>query len=220
MAVVRKTDNADLRTRYPLYVQIGLVVALVVLIGAFKANFTPESDFEVVQVEQEIVQMEEILQTKQVEKPPPPPKPPVPVEVPDDEVLEDEDLDLDVSLELDEEIVNLPPPPPSEEEEEEEPEIFMIVEDMPELIGGLASIQKNIKYPEIAKKAGVEGRVFVQFVVNVDGTVSDPVVVRGIGAGCDEEALRAVAQAKFKPGRQRGQPVPVKMSLPITFKLK
>ncbi|MFK7847265.1 MAG: energy transducer TonB [Rhodothermales bacterium] len=216
---LRKTENADLRSKYPLFVQIGLIVALVVLIGAFRVNFAPESDFQIVQVEQEIVQMEEIQQTKQIEKPPPPPKPPVPVEVPDDEVLEDEDLDLDVSLELDEEIINLPPPP-AEEEEEEEPEIFMIVEDMPELIGGLGSIQKKIKYPEIAKKAGVEGRVFVQFIVNVDGTVTDPVVVRGIGAGCDEEAVRAVAGAKFKPGRQRGVAVPVKMSLPITFKLK
>ncbi len=216
---LRKTDSADLRSKYRLYVQIGMVASLVILIGAFRVNFTPESDFEVVQVNQEIVQMEEIQQTKQIEKPPPPPKPPVPVEVPDDEVLEDEDLDLDVSLELDEEIINLPPPP-AEEEEEEEPEIFMIVEDMPELIGGLGSIQKKIKYPEIAKKAGVEGRVFVQFVVNADGSVVDPVVVRGIGAGCDEEAVRAVSQAKFKPGRQRGKAVPVKMSLPITFKLK
>jgi protein TonB len=217
---LRKSDQADLRKRYPLYVQVGLIASLVILIGAFKVNFSPDSDFQVVQVEQEIVQMEEILQTKQVEKPPPPPKPPVPIEVPDDEVLEDEDLDLDVSLELDEEIVNLPPPPPSDDGEEEEPEIFMIVEDMPELIGGLASIQSKIKYPEIAKKAGVEGRVFVQFVVNTDGSVIDPVVVRGIGAGCDEEAVRAVSQAKFEPGRQRGKPVPVKMSLPITFKLK
>ena len=217
---LNKTDKADLRSRYPLYVQIGLVVALGIMIAAFNMDFNPDSGFEVVEVQQEIVQMEEIQQTKQVEKPPPPPKPPVPIEVPDDEVLEDEDLDLDVSLELDEEIVNLPPPPPSDDEEEEEPEIFMIVEDMPELIGGLGSIQSKIKYPEIAKKAGVEGRVFVQFVVNTDGSVVDPVVVRGIGAGCDEEAVRAVSQAKFKPGRQRGKPVPVKMSLPITFKLK
>lgn len=217
---VKKTDKADLRSRYPLFVQSGLVLSLLLLIAAFRVNFNPASGFEVVQVEQEIVQMEEIQQTKQVEKPPPPPKPPVPIEVPDDEVLENEDLDLDVSLELDEEIVNLPPPPPAADDEEEEPEIFMIVEDMPELVGGLASIQSKIKYPEIAKKAGVEGRVFVQFVVNTDGNVVDPVVVRGIGAGCDEEAVRAVSQAKFKPGRQRGKAVPVKMSLPITFKLK
>ena len=216
---LRKSDSANLRNKYPLYVQIGLVVALLVLIGAFRIDFAPDGEFEIVQAEQEIVQMEEIQQTKQIEKPPPPPKPPVPVEVPDDEILEDDELELDMTLDLDEEIVNLPPPPPSEEEEEE-PEIFMIVEQMPELIGGLSAIQSKIKYPEIAKKAGVEGRVFVQFVVNEQGAVVDPVVVRGIGAGCDEEAVRAVSQAKFKPGRQRGKAVQVKMSLPITFKLK
>jgi len=106
------------------------------------------------------------------------------------------------------------------EEEPEEPEIFVIVEQMPDLIGGLGGLQKKIHYPEIAKKAGVEGRVFLQFVVDEQGNVADPVVTRGIGAGCDEEAIRAILTAKFKPGKQRGKPVKVKMSLPITFKLK
>ncbi len=101
-----------------------------------------------------------------------------------------------------------------------ESEVFVVVEDMPELIGGLASIQERIKYPAIAKKAGIEGRVFVQFVVDKGGNVVDPVIVRGIGAGCDEEALRAVSQAKFKPGKQRGETVNVKMSIPVTFRLK
>jgi protein TonB len=157
-----------------------------------------------------------------VEKPPPPPRPPVPVEVPNDEILEDEDLDLDASLDLDEPLAALPPPPPPppSDEPEPEPEIFVIVEQMPELIGGLSELQKKITYPEIAKKAGVEGRVIVQFVVNEQGNVTDPVVVRGIGAGCDEEAIRAVQTAKFTPGKQRGKPVRVKMSLPITFRLK
>ena len=110
----------------------------------------------------------------------------------------------------------LPPVAPQNSGEE----VFMIVENMPELIGGLASIQSNIKYPDIAKKAGIEGRVFVQFVVDENGKVQDPLVVRGIGAGCDEEAVRAVQLAKFKPGTQRGKAVKVKMSIPITFKLK
>lgn len=217
---LRKSDKADLRSQYPLYVEIAAICALLLLIGAFKADLSGGDDFEIVQVEQEVVQMEEIQQTKQIETPPPPPRPPVPVEVPNDEILEDDDLDLDAALDLDEPIANLPPPPPAEEEPEPEPDIFVIVEQMPELIGGLASIQKKIKYPEIAKKAGVEGRVTVQFVVDEQGNVRDPVVLRGIGAGCDEEAVRAVLQAKFKPGMQRGQPVKVKMSLPITFKLK
>ena len=216
---LKKTEKANLRQRYPLYVQIGLIGSLGLLILAFNIDLRGRDTMEIVMPEQEVVQMEEIQQTEQIQKPPPPPRPPVPVEVPDDEILEDDELDLDASLDIDE-VMDLPPPPPPVEEEEPEPEIFVIVETMPELIGGLAAIQKEIKYPPIAKKAGVEGRVIVQFVVNEQGNVVDPVVVRGIGAGCDEEALRAVSLAKFKPGKQRGKPVKVKMSLPITFKLK
>lgn len=222
---IRKTEKADLRLQYPLYIELGLAVTIALLILAFRMDMRAESTFEVAMAEQEVVQMEEIVQTQQDQRPPPPPRPPVPVEVPNDEILEDADLDLDASLDLDAPLADLPPPPPpppsqAQEVEEAEPEIFVIVEQMPELIGGLPELQKRITYPEIAKKAGVEGRVIVQFVVTEQGTVSDPVVVRGIGAGCDEEAVRAVQQARFTPGKQRGKPVRVKMSLPITFKLK
>ena len=195
-----------------------MVLTLTVLIVAFRLDMSVDDSFEVQLAEQEVVQMEEIQQTQQIEKPPPPPRPPVPVEVPDDEVLDDVELDLDVSLDLDE-MIDLPPPPPPAEEEEE-PEIFVIVEQSPELIGGLVGLQKKIRYPEIAKKAGVEGRVYLQFVVDEQGNVHDPIVTRGIGAGCDEEAIRAIMEAKFKPGKQRGKAVKVKMSLPTTFKLK
>ena len=217
---LKKYPKADLKRSYQLWVQAGLMIALLVMIAAFRVNLSGNSDFNIVMPDQETVQMEEILQTQQIQKPPPPPKPPVPVEVPDDEILEDDDLDLDASLDLEEEISDIPPPPPPVEEEEVEPEIFVIVEQMPELIGGLGGLQKKITYPAIAKKANVEGRVIVQFVVDEQGNVINPVVVRELGAGCDEEALKAVSQAKFKPGKQRGQPVKVKMSLPITFKLK
>jgi protein TonB len=218
---LRKTEKADLRRRYPLFIEIGMILTLALLIVAFRLDLRTNDNFDVTMTEQEVVQMEEILQTQQVEKPPPPPRPPVPVEVPNDELLDDDDLDLDMSLDLDAPLADLPPPPPPKEDEPEpEPEIFVIVEQMPDLIGGLGELQSKIKYPEIAKKAGVEGRVIVQFVVNEQGNVEDPVVVRGIGAGCDEEAIRAVRDAKFKPGKQRGKNVKVKMSLPITFKLK
>ena len=217
---LRKTDKANLKQRYPLYVEIGMVLTLGVLIVAFRMDVSVDQGFENQITEQEVVQMEEIVQTQQIEKPPPPPRPPVPVEVPNDEVLDDEDLDLDVFLDLDAPMDLPPPPPPAAEEEAPEPEIFVIVEEMPELIGGLPGLQKKIRYPEIAKKAGVEGRVFLQFVVDEQGNVVDPVVTRGIGAGCDEEALRAIIGAKFKPGMQRGSAVKVKMSLPGTFKLK
>ena len=216
---LKKTDKADIKKRYPLYIEIGMVLTLTVLIVAFRLDMSVGDTFEVTLQEQEVVQMEDIQQTEQIEKPPPPPRPPVPVEVPNDEILEDDDLDLDMSLDIDD-IVFLPPPPPPAEKEEEEPEIFVIVEQSPELIGGLLGLQKKIRYPEIAKKAGVEGRVYIQFIVDEQGNVYDPIVTRGIGAGCDEEAIRAILTAKFKPGKQRGKAVKVKMSLPITFKLR
>ena len=214
-----KKPKADLRRQYPLYIELGLAVGLILLIVAFRASFNPDTDLNVAVQGPEIVEMEQIEQTKQIPKPPPPPRPPVPIEVPNDELLEDEELDIDAEIDFDEP-VDLPPPPPPKEEEEPEPEIFMVVEDMPELIGGIGALQQKIKYPEIAKKAGVEGTVFIQFVVDENGNVVDPVVVKGIGAGCDEEALRVVRTAKFKPGRQRGKPVKVKFSLPIRYKLK
>lgn len=96
---------------------------------------------------------------------------------------------------------------------------FVVVEKMPELIGGLRSVQQRADYPEKARKAGVEGRVIVQFIVNEKGYVENPRVIRGIGSGCDEEALRVVREARFRPGKQRGQPVRVQYSLPIVFKL-
>lgn len=215
---LRKTGKADLRSRYPLFAELGLIISLVLLIVAFKVRYNPESEFIIPEQEQVVVQMEEIEQTQQIEKPPPPPRPPVPIEVPNDEVLEDEALDIDAEIDFDEP-VDLPPPPPPAEEEPE-PEIFVVVENMPELIGGIEGLQKRVKYPEIAKKAGVEGTVFLQFVVDEKGNVVDPVVVKGIGAGCDEAALDAIRTAKFKAGKQRGKPVKVKFSLPVRFRLK
>lgn len=220
---VRKNAEADLRRRYPIYVEIGMVGALALLIVAFRVQWSPRSGFEIAPVEQEQIEIEEVRQTQQIEQPPPPPKPPVPVEVPDDERLEDAPLDLDASLDLEAGPADAPPPPPPAEDspEEEEPEIFVVVEEMPEPVGGMEAIYARAnRYPEVARKAGVEGRVFVQFVVDEEGNVVDPVVTRGIGAGLDEVALEAVANTKFRPGRQRGKPVPVKMSLSIRFSLR
>ncbi len=117
-------------------------------------------------------------------------------------------------------IAPTPPVPPTDAQ----PEIFVIVEQTPEMIPNQAeamrNLQSSITYPEIAKRAGVEGRVIVQFVVDEQGNVVDPFVVRGIGAGCDEEAVKAVRTLKFKPGKQRGRAVKVQMTLPVTFRLR
>jgi protein TonB len=98
-------------------------------------------------------------------------------------------------------------------------EYLAFAEQMPEPVGGLEGIYKLIKYPELAVKAGVQGKVYVLAFINEDGKVDDVKVVKGIGAGCDEATVEAVKKSKFTPGKSAGKNVKVKMSLQIQFKL-
>ncbi len=104
-------------------------------------------------------------------------------------------------------------------------QVFQVVEVDPEFPGGMEALTKylseNIKYPEQAKKDKIQGKVYISFVVEKDGSVADAKVLRGIGGGCDEEALRVVnAMPKWTPGKQRNTPVRVQFNLPIVFKLQ
>jgi len=213
---MRKTKEADLRQQYQLNLMGGWVMSLSIMIILFRINLYSAPPTPPPIEEQEIIQMEEIIQTKQIETPPPPPRPPVPVEVPNDEILEDDIVELDLEFDLGDELALPPPPPPKEDEEQ----FFIVVENMPQLIGGLGKLQSQVTYPEMARRAGIEGRVTIQFIVNERGQVENPRVVRGIGGGCDEEALKAVSKARFTPGLQRGRPVKVQYSLPIVFRLQ
>ncbi len=103
-------------------------------------------------------------------------------------------------------------------------EVFAIVEDQPEPLGGMEQLYEfiaaNLEYPEQAKRMGIEGKVFVQFVVDTDGSIKAVEVVKGIGEGCDNNAAKVVESLPaWKPGIQRGHPVKVRMILPITFKI-
>lgn len=91
---------------------------------------------------------------------------------------------------------------------------------MPQPIGGMESLYKHISYPEMAKNAGVEGKVYVLVFINQQGHVDDVKVLKGIGGGCDEAAVNGIKEIRFSPGKQGGQPVKVKLSLPIDFKLR
>jgi len=217
---LRKDEGADLRKWYRLFIEVGLTLSLVILVVAFQLDYSPSQSFEVNLQEQEVVEMEEVQQTKQEKKPPPPPKPPVPVEVPNNETIENDDVDFDASLDLDESLdTEQGPPEPAQEEEEEEDEIFVVVEQQPDC-GGVKALQQEVEYPDFAKKAGIEGRVFVQFVVNEQGNVVNPKVTRGVHKLLNKEALRAVKTLSCTPGQQRGQSVKVQMSLPVTFRLQ
>jgi periplasmic protein TonB len=217
---IKRKPEANLRNYYTILLETGLILALLILTALVRIDFRT-AEAEIIYVdEQEIVEMEEIIQTQQQETPPPPPRPPVPVPVPNDQIIEDIDITIDAEIDFGSPLALPPPPPQQEEEAEPEDDFFILVEQMPELIGGLEALQRDVKYPERALRANIQGRVYVQFIVNERGEVENPRVIRGIGGGCDEEAIRVVSQAKFKPGMQRGRPVRVQYNLPVIFMIR
>ena len=139
---------------------------------------------------------------------------------------EDELEEIEINVEPKQnEVVNEYMVPENEVEEEEEAEVFTIVDEMPQFPGGesklMEYVSKNINYPQIARESGIQGRVFVGFVVEPDGSISNVKLLRGIGGGCDEEALRVVnSLPKWKPGKNRGKAVRVSYQIPVFFKLQ
>ena len=210
--MIRKKPEVDLRAKYQKVFEISLIISLSLIIVAFKFFPDVKAPSKIMKVEQETFTTEDIDITKQENRPPPPPRPPIPIEAPSDEALDDVEISSS-ELRSSEDVA---PPPPKDEDEEI---YFVAVEDLPEPIGGIAAIQSAVVYPEIAKRAGVEGTVYIEAYVDETGNVTRTVVVKGIGAGCDEAAKSAVAKTKFKPGKQRGKPVKVRMSIPIRFRL-
>jgi periplasmic protein TonB len=211
--MIRKKPEVDLRLKYKKTFEVAMIASLSLLILAFKFFPDVEGPGKILSKSQEIVDIEDIDLTKQENRPPPPPRPPIPIEAPNDEALDDVTIS-DTEIKLTE---DAPPPKPRDEDEET---YFVAVEDLPEPIGGIGAIQNLVIYPEIAKRAGVEGTVFVEAFVDENGIVTRTSVVKGIGAGCDEAAMSAVQKTKFKPGKQRGKAVKVRMSIPIRFRLQ
>ncbi len=223
---VKKYHEADVDYYRSAFLLLALCMALGILLLSF--NFIPKAKDDAANlsafVDEE--EVEEIPQTNQYKPPPPPPPPPPEViEVEDEEEIEEEPEIFEQEFEEDEVIE---PPvieePAAVEEEPEEPEIFLVVEDMPEFPGGEKAMYeflgKSINYPQVAKENGIEGKVYVQFVVDKRGKVTDYVVRRGIGGGCDEEAIKAVSKMpNWKPGKQRGKPVSVQFTIPVFFTL-
>ena len=217
----RKNPGADIYSNYMLRIQLSLATVLFLVIIIFRIDWQPSRDFQITEREQEVVSLEEVIQTEQIVRPPAPPRPSAPTAVANDIVLEDDIFDLDTDTYIFDTPFDLPPPPPPiAEEDDDEAEIFMAVEHMPEMIGGISSVYANLRYPDIARQAGIEGRVVVQFVIDETGTINSPTVLRGIGGGCDEAAVDALMKVRFSPGRQRGRPVKVLYTVTIHFQLE
>lgn len=226
---LKKNPKADLEKRRGLYLEIGLVVILAATLVAFEVK-SYDSDEETAFQREVIEEVEEqIIQTDIVEPPPPPP-PEVPEVTTLINVVDDEQEiknELVVNAEVTEETKNVEITQVKVEEEEEvaEEPIFTVVESEPEFPGGMEALYKylaqNIKYPQLARENGITGKVYVTFVVEKDGSIANPRILRDIGGGCGAEAIRVVkAMPKWSPGKQRGKAVRVQFNLPVNFNLK
>jgi len=218
---VKKSPKADLEGKKSTWLLIGYVFILALMFVAFEWTDRDKQVTDVV-FEEEIIP---ITEQEQKQAPPPPEAPKV------EEVLQIVENDAKVeetAIQASEETgqaVEVKYVPVEVEEEPEEQQIFQVVEEMPEFPGGMAEclkfLGKNIKYPTISQENGVQGKVIVQFVVNKDGSIVDPVVVRSVDPYLDKEALRVIkTMPKWKPGKQRGKAVRVKYTVPVTFKLQ
>jgi periplasmic protein TonB len=224
----KKSPKADLENKKFIFTQIGLVIGLALMLVAFEWKTYEKTVIEVANRQVENVAEDIIPITEQKVKPPPPApvKQVVKINIVDDNVTVDDDINIDVEADQNTEVQEYVAPVRSDEEESaEEAQIFMVVESMPEYPGGESALYtflgENIKYPQMAKESGIQGRVFVTFVVERDGRVTDVRVLRGIGGGCDEEAIRVVqSMPKWTPGKQRGKSVRVQYNLPVKFTLQ
>jgi len=224
-----KTPQADLEAKKGLFFEIGLILSLLAVYFLFQIRAPIQStDLSFSRAEMNIIE-EEIINTHQ-----PPPPPPLQhrqqnitlLKIVEDDTEEVQNIEIIAEVDQDTEIpVYIPVERPNREEEEiVEQEIFLVVEEQPDFPGGDAAriryFNENIQYPAEARELNIQGTVYIGFVVEPDGSISNISLLRGIGGGCDEEALRVVvAMPRWKPGKQRNQAVRVKFTLPVRFTL-
>ncbi|MBQ2097956.1 MAG: energy transducer TonB [Bacteroidales bacterium] len=226
----KKTERADLENKRGYLLEIGLVVTLLIMWGVFEWSSTVEraEDFGPLEVVADEEELAPVTRQEELQLPPPPPPQQTVadiIEIVDDKVEVNDDFmsteaDENTTVEI-QEVVDVV----QEEEVVEEPQVFFIVEDMPEFPGGELALRKyiaeNVRYPEMAKENDIQGTVYVRFVVDTDGSVKNVEVIRGVDQLLDKEAIRVVQSLpKWKPGKQRGKAVKVSHSVPIKFQLQ
>lgn len=226
----KKNDNVNLEKRKGIFFQLGLVIVLALCLIAFEWTSGQKGPNEFADLGEEALEEELIPITEMPEQ-----QPEIPPEVPkvtelfeiveDDVTIENEIIFADDETSFDDE-VQMYDFEISEEEEEEEEEIFIVVEDMPTFRGGDVNkfrewVQARVKYPQIAAENGIQGKVYLMFVVEPDGSVSNVSIMRGVDPALDNEAIKAVeASPKWAPGKQRGAPVRVRFSITVNFQLQ
>lgn len=234
---IKKSQRADLEGQKSTGLLIGYIVTLAAVFVAFEYTTRDYIETDVVYSTSSFVSEEEVVPITQpifTAAPPPPAEAPQVAEILDivdnnTEIVEEEIESTESTTDA----VSGPVahvsgpamgPPAATQEEGDEGEVFEIVEQNPMFPGGnealMKWLSKNLKYPASAQENGIQGRVLVQFVVNKDGSIVEPKVIRSVDPALDKEALRVVsAMPKWQPGKQRGKTVRVRFTLPVTFRL-
>lgn len=222
----KKYSKYDLSSKRNLFFNIGLALSMGLVVGMMEWKSYEKA--EMLSLNGNASDFEEIMEVPLTEQPPPPP-PKVTksvniIEVPDIIEIEEEiEVNLDIDITEDTKIEDVVLVDDFEEPAEEEAEIvFTIVEEQPVPVGGYEQfyqyVAENLRYPMSALRLGIEGKVYVQFVVDEKGKISHVEVIKGISKDCDNEAIRVLRNAPdWKPGKQRGRSVKVRMIIPITF---
>ena len=228
---IKKSVKASLENKRLLFTEIGFVIALLVVYGAFEYS-SKEKAASILDGDNQIVEVEDMVPITQETPPPPPEAPKIPILSDQIDIVDDDiQLDDDLFMNLEDnnqavEIQDYKEAVVEEEEVEEEAIPFQLVEEKPSFNGGDANefskwVNSKLVYPEIAKENGVQGRVTLQFTVNADGTVSNVKVLRGVDSSLDKEAVRVVSSSpKWKPGKQRDRAVKVTYTFPVIFQLR
>lgn len=224
---LKKNPKVDLQNKRGILLEIGLIVALAVVIGAFL--YTPKEvrvekiDMNYGPVEEEITEI-----TRQEQKPPEPPKKTEITVITDilNIVTNDTKITTDIGFAEFEEDIEIVQQVAVQEEEIEEEQIFYKVETMPSFMGGDIStfrnwVQSKVKYPQLAQENNISGRVLLMFVVEKDGSLTNIEVLQTPDSSLSEEAIRVLKTSpKWEPGKQRNQSVRVKYTLPIDFRIQ
>ena len=235
---IKKAKKADLEGQKSTSLLIGYIITLATIFVAFEWTTREYKETEPVIYAASVPYEEEIIPITQpifqTAAPPPPVEVPQVAEIIDivenDEEIEEEEIQ---STEDTQEaitgptgpVVSGPVGPVMAAEEGDEGEVFQVVEQMPEFPGGMDKLMeylsKNIKYPSIAQENNIQGRVVVEFVVNKDGSIVEPKVMRSVDTSLDNEAMRVIkSMPKWNPGKQRGKAVRVRYTVPVFFRLQ
>ena len=227
---VKKSEKASLENKRFLFVEIGFVIALLVVLFAFEWSSKEKADTSAFTETKEIIE-EEIIPITQETPPPPPEMAKIPVlsdqiDIIDDDIKINDNIintedDSSLGVEIQDYVEEV-----QEEVVEEETIPFQLVEEKPKFQGGDANdftkwVNQRLVYPDVAKENGVQGRVMLQFTVNTDGSVSNVKVLRGVDPSLDKEAVRVVSMSpKWTPGKQRDRKVKVTYTFPVIFQLR